>query len=214
MRRFYHDARRAETVTKWPLVAMMLTAMFCLGASTFCHTYYCQSHKISRIVSCLDYWGISILFLGTTYPFISFKYACGPYIVWRYIFVSIITVMTGLCMYVTMSDKFLSPKPRVTLFVIFGLSTAIPTFGLAFWGDSQYTLDANLIEFSYALLAYIIGLGFYVSRVPECLSKTGRYDFFGHSHQIFHCFVLLGVALTIWDAFNTYEKRLAFVCPD
>jgi hypothetical protein len=34
---------RAELVTKWPLVAYMLTALFCLGCSSVCHLTYVQS---------------------------------------------------------------------------------------------------------------------------------------------------------------------------
>ena len=119
--------------------------MFCLGASTLCHTCFVKDAVISNRVTSLDYWGISILFLGTTYPFISFKYACGPYIVWRYIFVSIITVLTGICMFVTLKDSFVNPVARSALFTLFGISAMIPTYGLAIWGDSKYTLEPNLL---------------------------------------------------------------------
>lgn len=40
---------RAELVTKWPLVAFMLTALFCLGMSTTCHLCYVRNEKVSRI---------------------------------------------------------------------------------------------------------------------------------------------------------------------
>lgn len=40
-------------------------------------------------------------------------------------------------------------------------------------------------------LAYAIGAGFYVSRVPERW-WPGVFDIAGHSHQIFHVFVIMG----------------------
>lgn len=38
---------------------------------------------------------------------------------------------------------------------------------------------------------YTIGAWFYVSRVPEKW-RPGAFDLAGHSHQIFHVFVVLG----------------------
>lgn len=93
--------RRAELCTKWPLVAFLLTALFCLGMSTTCHLCYVRSKKVSRVTQYLDYWGIAVLFLGSSYPYISFKYACGRFIVWRYVFISIISVLTLVCMWAT-----------------------------------------------------------------------------------------------------------------
>lgn len=85
---------RAEVVTKWPLVAYLLTAGFCLGLSTTCHLCWVKNERVSNLVTYLDYWGIALLLLGSAYPYIAFKYACGPFIVWRYIFTSIISVLT------------------------------------------------------------------------------------------------------------------------
>lgn len=98
---WHYSVLQAELVTKWPLIAYLLTAIFCLGMSTSCHLCYVRNKRVSGIVQYLDYWGISILFLGTFYPYISFKYACGPFIVWRYIFVSCVFVMTLICMWAT-----------------------------------------------------------------------------------------------------------------
>lgn len=38
---------------------------------------------------------------------------------------------------------------------------------------------------------YLLGTGFYVSRVPERW-RPGKFDMAGHSHQIFHMFVVAG----------------------
>ena len=210
---WFLDYKSAEVVNKWPLIVYLLTAMFCLGCSATCHLCYVKSQRISKITSNLDYWGIAILFLGSTYPFISYKYACGPYIFWRYIFVSIITLFTITCMFLTVKSAFMKPKNRAMLYVTFGVSVLIPTVGLTLWQDPKYTLEPNLLPFSWALLAYIIGLTVYIKKVPEKFSKTGRYDFIGSSHQIFHGLVLLGIAITFYDSYNVYLERLNFTCP-
>ena len=203
-----------EVVTKWPLVAYLLTAMFCLGCSTTCHLCYVKDRTISYIVSHLDYWGISILFLGSCYPFIAYKYACGPFVVWRFIFTSIITVLTLCSMAATCSTSFMTPKRRAALFTLFAVSCAVPTAGLVIWHDPDYTLEPNLAPYSWALLSYAAGMIIYVTKVPECWNKTGRYDFIGNSHQIWHLFVMLGVAITFVDSYCVYRERLAFLCPE
>ena len=176
------DYEAAEKVNTWPLIAYLLTAMFCLGFSTICHLCYVKSARISMIVSSLDYWGIAFLFLGSSYPFISYKYACGPYIFWRYIFMTCITILTCACMVITVKSSFDSPGKRALLFTAFGASVLIPKVGLELWKDERYTLEPNLMPFALALIAYVIGMFFYVSKIPERFSKTGRFDFFGSSH--------------------------------
>lgn len=176
------DYKKAETVNTWPLIAYLVTAMFCLGFSTICHLCYVKSPRISKIVSNLDYWGISVLFLGSAYPFISYKYACGPYIFWRYIFVCIITLFTIACMVITVKSAFVNPLNRAILFTSFGVSVLIPTVGLEFWKDPRYTLEPNLGPYAIAVCAYVVGLIIYITKVPERYSKTGRFDYFGSSH--------------------------------
>jgi len=207
------DYKAAETVNTWPLLAYLITAMFCLGFSTICHLCYVKSARISRIVSNLDYWGIAVLFLGSAYPYISYKYACGPYIFWRYVFMSVISVLTLACMVITVKSSFDTPKSRALIFSTFGASVLVPTLGLEFWKDERYTLEPNLTIYAWGVLSYIVGMYFYVSKVPEKFSKTGRFDFIGSSHQIFHCLVLLGVSITFYASYQVYQERLNFSCP-
>ena len=198
---WFIDYKRAETVNTWPLIAYLITAMFCLGSSTICHLCFVKSPRIAKIVCNLDYWGIALLFLGSTYPYISYKYACGPYIFWRYIFISIITLFTIACMVITVKSAFMRPKNRALLFTAFGVSVLIPTVGLNFWHDPKYTLQPDLVPFSWALPIYIIGMIIYISKAPEKCSKSGRFDILGSSHQIFHCLVLFGIAITFYDSY-------------
>ena len=125
--------KAAEKVNTWPIIAYLLTAMFCLGFSTICHLCFVKSPQISRIVTNLDYWGIAILFLGSSYPFISYKYACGSFIFWRYIFMTCISVLTLACMFITIRSSFDTPGKRALLFTAFGASVLVPQVGLYLW---------------------------------------------------------------------------------
>jgi len=102
---------------------------------------FVRNERVSNILTYIDYWGISVLFLGSCYPYISFKYACGPFIAWRYIFISVISVLTLVCMWATVQKNYMSPESRAILFIIFFLSCMIPFTLLFFWHDPLYTLS-------------------------------------------------------------------------
>ncbi|PKI52380.1 hypothetical protein CRG98_027306 [Punica granatum] len=72
-----------------------------------------------------------------------------------------------------------------------GFSGVIPAAHavVAHWQDPQI-----FVALGYELLMgllYAAGAGFYVSRVPEKW-RPGAFDIAGHSHQIFHVFVVGG----------------------
>ena len=138
---WFINKERAELVTKWPLVAYLLCTIACLGLSAVCHLFYVRNEWICTVTTYLDYWGICMLGLGTTYPYISFKYACGPFIVWRYIFITVTTILTAVCMWATVQKSLMTPKKRTCLFILFGLSCMTPFFLLYFWYDPLYTLS-------------------------------------------------------------------------
>ena len=118
--------QRAQSVSKWPLCAYLLSAAFCMICSSVCHLCYVKDPKICDMVAKLDYWGIAVLFLGSAYPQVSYKYACGSMIVYRYVFVSLITACCAVCMYCTMKPKFGSPAMRVLVFFFFAVSFLVP----------------------------------------------------------------------------------------
>lgn len=60
---------------------------------------------------------------------------------------------------------------------------------VANWGQ-QHILVALGYELVMAIL-YATGAVFYITRIPERW-KPGAFDIAGHSHQIFHVFVVLG----------------------
>ena len=176
--RFHVGFHRSEEVSKWPLVAFLMTALTCLGCSTLCHWLWSKHKNLCIILTTLDYWGIVLLIMGTSYPFISYRYACGYLIVWRYIFVTILTVCTIVCMVVTMNPTFLKPLPKMILFSCFGLFNFVPTIVLFALNDREYGLKPSMAPFTWSSLFYLTGMGFFAAKFPERFSKTGRFDNF------------------------------------
>ncbi|CAL5407078.1 unnamed protein product [Camellia sinensis] len=78
-----------------------------------------------------------------------------------------------------------------SLFLVMGFSGVIPAAHVVvlFWGHPQM-----LLALGYELVMgvlYAVGASFYMSRIPEQW-KPGAFDIAGHSHQIFHVFVVVG----------------------
>lgn len=66
--------------------------------------------------------------------------------------------------------------------------------------------DVVTILFSRILLGYLSysgGVLFYITRFPERFFP-GKFDYFGSSHQIWHCFVNMG-------AYFVYSGILAYI---
>ena len=138
------------------------------------------------------------MFPGSAYPYISFKYACGPFVKWRYIFTALLTAMTIICIGVSLVPNLLnSMERRAGLFVCFFACCFFPILMIWIWYDPLYMLNPEPGLCAYPIYMYVGGILFYIARFPECCSKTGKFDFCGASHQIFHCWILAAVALSI-----------------
>ena len=168
------------------------------------HLCWVKNERVSRLVSCLDYWGISVLLMGCAYAYVSFKYACGPWIVWRYIFTTIIAVCTGIAMWASVQDSITDLK-RVVVFVLFSLSCLVPVVTLFFWNDERYTMDPSIGIFWWPVIVNCIATAVFLQRSPEKCSSTGRFDLCGASHQIFHCIVLVVIGLAYYCLIDLYE---------
>lgn len=164
------------------------------------------------MVAKLDYWGIAVLFLGSAYPQISYKFACGSMIVYRYIFVTLITVCCVVCMYCTMKPKFGSPPMRVLVFFIFGVSFLVPLLFLQFNYDAAISMPPDWSKLLTVGAIYFVGALIYLTKIPERW-LNGKTDYIGSSHNIFHVLILVGLTLDMVDSWRLYEARQMFQCP-
>lgn len=150
--------------------------------STICHLVFVKSKYVYDLVQHGDYYGIVMMFLGSVYPYIAFKYACGSLVTYRYIFVSIITVLTILSMWATGLKIFETPNRRVALLACYFVSCLFPFVYLHVLHDSAHSLNPEVGSFARPIYVHLSSLIFYVSRFPECCSKTGKFDYCGASH--------------------------------
>ena len=107
----------------------LLAAVFCLGTSAYYHLTSILSEKWYDRMSRLDYGGIAILIMGSSYPPNWYLFSCREVVPYRVFFLGLITISSIICFFVTLLDFFAKPKYRAVrgiLFVVLGLSAGIP----------------------------------------------------------------------------------------
>ncbi|KAL2465560.1 Heptahelical transmembrane protein 1 [Abeliophyllum distichum] len=194
----------------WPFYVFLGGSMFCLFSSSICHLFSCHSHHLSLLLLQMDYVGITVMIITSFFPPIYYIFQCTSH--WQFVYLTGITIM-GICTIITLlTPAFSSGKCRAfraCLFMSMGLFGIVPAIhALAVnWNDPHRNIT---LAYELAMaLSYLIGTMFYVSRIPERW-KPGWFDLAGHSHQIFHVFVIMG-ALAHYGAaqiFLRYRSRM------
>lgn len=180
------------TIPRWPWFVFLSGAMCCLICSSLSHLFACHSRRFNFFFWRLDYTGISIMIVSSFFAPIYYAFFCNPKA--RFCYLTSISVLGVLAVITLLSPAFSAPRFRLfraCLFLTMGISGFVPAgHALALhWGNPQIFVAIGY-EFATAIL-YVTGAAFYISRMPERW-KPGAFDIAGHSHQIFHVFVVLG----------------------
>ncbi|KAL1819739.1 heptahelical transmembrane protein 2 [Daucus carota subsp. sativus] len=189
------SADNPAAIPRWPWYVFLGGAMGCLLCSSLSHLFACHSHRLNIFFWRLDYAGISLMIVCSFFAPIYYAFPCNPYS--RIFYLTSITVLGILAITTLLSPSLSAPRYRsfrASLFFCMGFSGVIPAAHAIVlnWGHPQITTTL-VYEIAMGLL-YATGVVFYVRRIPERW-KPGAFDIAGHSHQIFHAFVVAG-ALT------------------
>lgn len=180
----------------------------CLGISGFYHCIKCHSPRVSAIGNGFDYFGIVVLIEASMISLI--YYGLKPHPFYRTVFCLITSFFGLICTVVSLDTKFRTPvwRPfRAKMFVAYGLSGILPiVFGSFLYGAEV----VQRISLPYILLEgflYISGAALYAARIPEKFGP-GKYDYFGHSHQLFHILVVLAACSHGYGLYRSYQYSL------
>ncbi|XP_055822959.1 heptahelical transmembrane protein 2 [Solanum dulcamara] len=187
--------RDGYEVAIWPWFVFLGGAMGCLISSTLSHLFACHSLRYNLFFWRLDYAGISLMIVCSFFCPIYYIFCDQPF--WCIFYLSTITIFGILAIITLLSPALFSGRFRsfrATLFLAMGFSGLIPATHALFlhFGHPQV-----LVALGYEIITgilYAIGAVFYMTRFPE-RCKPGAFDLVGHSHQIFHVFVV-AAALT------------------
>ena len=144
-------------ITIYPLIFNIIAAFFCLGCSAAFHLLYVKSETVSKILSRLDYGGISILILGSAFPIIFYSFACQPAHLMRWIWLGYMSMATLGCFVASLVPKFDSPKFRPVrggMFLITGLSTIL-IFVSILGFKTEYKIPVDVTVFAIGGYLYV-----------------------------------------------------------
>ncbi|GAB2289173.1 hypothetical protein Dimus_023476 [Dionaea muscipula] len=181
-----------KLAVRWPFYVFLSGSMFCLLSSSICHLFSCHSYHLNIQLLRVDYFGIAMNIVTSFFPPIYYIFQCNPF--WQLVYLSVISLM-GVFITITLLSPTLASGEyrglRALLFISMGLFGIIPAIHGAILNWDNPSRNVTIAYELLMALFYLVGTGFYVSRIPERL-KPGWFDLAGHSHQIFHVFVVLG----------------------
>ncbi|KAM3613744.1 uncharacterized protein V6R79_004608 [Siganus canaliculatus] len=184
----------------WPLLVYMLLICIYPFTSSCAHTFSSMSAESRHVCYFFDYGALSLYSLGC-----AISYGC--YVIpdswvnsWLHQhFVSIAVGNTLFCTSLSCYSRFLelqfpqrSKTLRTAAFVVPFLFDTLPLFYriLLCCGGSCSPSEA-LSSHCYHLLFAFLTCFLFTAHLPERLAP-GRFDYFGHSHQLFHISAVVG----------------------
>jgi len=183
----------ADPITRWPLFAYLGGAMVCLLTSSACHLILCHSERTAYVTLRLDYAGIAALIVTSFYPLAYYSFLCDAAL--RRLYMGSITALGAAAVTASLVPAFQAPELRplrAALFSCMGASGAVPiAHKLLLYGGTAPGAVASAGYEALMGALYSLGVAVYAARVPERWAP-GRFDLVGHSHQLFHLFVIAG----------------------
>ncbi|KAJ3022411.1 hypothetical protein HKX48_006228 [Thoreauomyces humboldtii] len=188
------------------MAVFMASAVGCMGMSAFFHTVVCHSQKVCRMWNKADYVGIVLLICGSTVPVMFYGFYCDPIL--QMVYLSMMGVFGCVTAYMCLSHRFATPEfryLRTANFCALGLSGVFPVgHSLYLYGLPFVSKALSLWPLLIMAAQYLIGAYIYASRVPEAWFP-GKFDIWGHSHQIFHCLVFTAAVTHYFGVMSAYH---------
>lgn len=162
--------------------------------------------EIYTITNRFDYAGINLLIAGSAFPPFYYSMYCQLAVATIYLALSLLIAI--FCFIVCLFEWIHRPgheKYKAFMFAGYGLSMTIPLthclineFVYDNYGDT-FRFSGSLPYYILLGVSYLGGLYIYTVRCPE-RHNPGKYNLCGHSHQIWHGMVVLGVLFTFLGA--------------
>ncbi|KAM9805945.1 membrane progestin receptor delta isoform 1-T1 [Syngnathus typhle] len=193
------DVSLASDSYTWPLLAYMLPVCVYPFTSCCAHTFSAMSSEWCHIWYFLDYGALSLYSLGSAICYGCYAMPDGWLNGWLHRhFVAIAVGNSLFCTGLSCYSRFVevrfprrSKVLRTAAFVLPFVFDSLPVFYrlLLCCGGCCSPSEALLSHLYQVTLAFLTCFLF-ASHLPERLAP-GRFDYFGHSHQLFHvCAVL------------------------
>lgn len=187
-------------VFTWPLLVFLVSACMYPLASSCAHTFSTMSARARHVCFFFDYGALSFYSLGSAITYSAYvipdKWVNSTFHLY---YIPIAVLNTIICTALACYSRFpecQTPKYgrtlRVLAFAYPYLFDNIPVFYRIFVCAGEGCTDngTNTLHYWHTSLAFLTGFLF-ATHLPERLAP-GCFDYFGHSHQLFHVCGIIG----------------------
>ncbi|XP_077978134.1 membrane progestin receptor gamma-B-like [Glandiceps talaboti] len=203
----------------WPLAVFQISICAYLLGSSFAHLFNCLSQYARHVCFFFDYAAISLYSLGAAvaYQYYVFPESMiGGMIYHVYLYIAAFNAI--MCTVMACSSRIGNREKtkKIMRLLSFAVPYAYDAIPLLLRLTTCYIQDCwdesfapHIRQFFCAAIVAFL----FASHFPECMAP-GRFDVWGHSHQLFHIFGALGTndqlnAIT-WDMLNRREILAAY----
>ncbi|XP_037824377.1 progestin and adipoQ receptor family member 3 isoform X1 [Lucilia sericata] len=179
----------AELEDQILVVCLLICFCLCMLLSSIYHIFSCKSEEHYELFLSVDYLGISLSLVAIYISSMYYAFWCFNNL--RIIYSVIALGMFGLAMIVQIPKLNVSLNGKIAVLFTWAAYGVIP---LGHWTVKMGGLENELVGLMvprvitmYALCA--IAFVIYAAKIPERW-LTGKVDYFGHSHNWWHLFIL------------------------
>jgi adiponectin receptor len=167
-----------------------------------------HSYNVHHFWGRMDIFGICLLALGSGTSATYYIFFCQPMLRGLYWALNAgAALAAAIVLFDTGGGGSRMRALRGVVFALLALTTILPTIhGTCRRGWDQACKEVGSLWYVTETLVSGLGVTLFVSRVPERLSP-GRFDVWGHSHQLHHICALVGAILHLMVLVTSYQYR-------
>ncbi|KAJ6240090.1 adiponectin receptor protein [Anaeramoeba flamelloides] len=182
--------KKAKFSAKLCIGVYLAGSVLCFLSSTTFHIFNCSSARIRNFVLRLDLTGVLIMIFTTVIPLMDFGFHRSRTFQIIYTTLLVLTNMFLIFFFWIKKQTLTNAYLRLSLLIVASLFALVPLAHAFFILPKELAIDF-LWRIGILYLLYGIGVLFWVLKIPERWSKTGKFDIIGSSHQMWHLFVFL-----------------------
>ena len=194
-------------VVWWPMRTYHWGAVFCLGASAYCHSALSVSRSVCRAVCLLDYVGVATMILTSFFPAVYYIFMCRPALLTFYL--GSVSLLSFIVVCSSSRPWFLengAAPIRAMLFGSLGITGALPLAHAVIYHWNHPGVWTSLWTELIMGACYLSGVTAYAMKWPE-VWWPGKFDLFGSSHQLFHLGVFFGAYFHLKASYEIFASR-------
>lgn len=190
----------------------LFAAAKCLTLSVSWHVMAgCSDRKWFERFACVDYTGIAWLVAASIWTTVYNCFYCQPNLALFYSFTTLLVGLAGAILpWAEWFNRRENKGVRIAVFLTM-CATAVAPFSHAAFEHGLAKTFAFFSPIFPSLAFYVGGLVFYATQFPESWAP-GRFDTWGHSHQLWHIGIVLAIVFHYRAALVFHANRFEFSC--